>query len=162
MKTPVKLEEAIPFGDVEIRTALAEDIPWIVKPRRKDHRPGQAPILAGIVRPFSTIARGWQSVSSGRTAGSGGRLHHRRGQGFRIRIGTLWLGFCLERRSGDSRSQRRNPAFRGVVRDFQAGRGREGTDNAESRQSSRPVFLSKSGDDGGTVYSVRERPRLSL
>jgi N-acetylglutamate synthase-like GNAT family acetyltransferase len=30
MKTPIKPEEEIPFGDIEIRTALAEDIPWIV------------------------------------------------------------------------------------------------------------------------------------
>ena len=30
MKTPIKPEEEIPFGDIEIRTALAGDIPWIV------------------------------------------------------------------------------------------------------------------------------------
>src|ERR1035438_5445584 len=30
MKAPTKLKEEIPFGDFEIRTALAEDIPWIV------------------------------------------------------------------------------------------------------------------------------------
>jgi ribosomal protein S18 acetylase RimI-like enzyme len=30
MNTPIKLEKDLSFGDVEIRTALAEDIPWIV------------------------------------------------------------------------------------------------------------------------------------
>jgi ribosomal protein S18 acetylase RimI-like enzyme len=30
MRTPIKPEENLPFGDVEIRTALAADIPWIV------------------------------------------------------------------------------------------------------------------------------------
>ena len=30
MKAPIKLKEEIPFCDFEIRTALAEDIPWIV------------------------------------------------------------------------------------------------------------------------------------
>jgi N-acetylglutamate synthase-like GNAT family acetyltransferase len=30
MKTPIKPGKEIPFGDVKIRTALAEDIPWIV------------------------------------------------------------------------------------------------------------------------------------
>jgi N-acetylglutamate synthase-like GNAT family acetyltransferase len=30
MRTPIKPEDNAPFGDVEIRTALAEDIPWIV------------------------------------------------------------------------------------------------------------------------------------
>jgi ribosomal protein S18 acetylase RimI-like enzyme len=30
MRTPIKPKEDLPCGDVEIRTALAEDIPWIV------------------------------------------------------------------------------------------------------------------------------------
>ena len=30
MRTPTKPQENLPFGDVAIRTALAEDIPWIV------------------------------------------------------------------------------------------------------------------------------------
>ena len=52
MNTPTKLEEDLPFGDVEIRTAQAEDIPWIVSLDEKTTGQAKRQYWAGLFTHF--------------------------------------------------------------------------------------------------------------
>ena len=162
MKTPIKPEEEIPFGDIEIRTALAEDIPWIVSLDEKTT--GQAKLqywqeLFAHFQQSRGVGRAFLvAEQQGRVVG------FITGEVRAFEFGSEPCGWVFAL-NVDPEIRVHNVGtrlFETLMRDLRAGRGGEGTDNAESRQSSRPVFLSKSGDDGGTVYSVRERPRLSL
>ena len=162
MNSPTKPEEDLPFGDVEIRTAQAGDIPWIANLDEKTTGQAKRQYWQDLFTDFQ------QSRGSGRAflvAEQHGRVvGFITGEVRAFEFGSEPCGwvFALNVDQEIRRAQRGNPAFRGFVRDFQAGRDREGTNNAETRQSSRPSVLSKPGDDGRTVYSVGERPRLSF